>query len=444
MGAGLLATPLVAWLAAGATAPAAGAVRWGVLLLGAGLAVSTAHLGRPFRAPLATLGLGRSRLSAEIVVAGIALMLGIVTALLPHASPVLGFTTAAAALALLVTLGLVYALPGQQTWRGAVVWMPLSERPGLLARWRFGRDCGEVRPSRSAQRPRSCWPCDIAAARRCGDCRSCGPRRRSRRDTRRSSHAAISILVSRLALVDILPACCLLAGLPTIAAGLLGLGILVDRIAFYGFASQHTTEAEVGRVEAGHCVLTAVQGRRTRGSRPTPRSPAMHTLEPAASCQLLAFQIPILNSSSSQSSLLTVLPVLVYIVHRAAFQRELQAGSVGPRTGGLRGEEGLRGRPAPPGRRLPLRSRPQPGPAHQSEHRAQGGRDARRRGAARGAPGHRHRRLASARPPRAASAARCFAKRPSASSSKRASCRSTCEEVVDAVKDQWERLDRST
>jgi hypothetical protein len=57
------------------------------------------------------------------------------------------------------------------------------------------------------------------------------------------------ILVSRLALVDLLPACCLLAGLPSIAAGLLGLGILVDRIAFYGFASQHTTEAEVEQVE---------------------------------------------------------------------------------------------------------------------------------------------------------------------------------------------------
>ena len=57
------------------------------------------------------------------------------------------------------------------------------------------------------------------------------------------------ILASRLALVDILPAGCLLAGLPTLAAGLLALGILVDRVAFYGFASQHTTEAEVGWVE---------------------------------------------------------------------------------------------------------------------------------------------------------------------------------------------------
>jgi hypothetical protein len=131
MGAGLLATPLAVWLVTGTTAPAAGAVRWGALLLGAGLAVSTAHLGRPFRAPLASVGIGRSRLSAEVVVAAVALILGIVTALLPDGSELLGFATAAAALAFLVALGLVYALPGQQTWRGAPVWMPLTESLGF-------------------------------------------------------------------------------------------------------------------------------------------------------------------------------------------------------------------------------------------------------------------------------------------------------------------------
>jgi DMSO reductase anchor subunit len=246
MGAGLLATPIVAWLAAGATAPAAGAVRLGVLLLGAGLAVSTAHLGRPFRAPLATVGIGRSRLSAEIAVAGVALLLGIVTALLPNVSAFLGFTTAAAALAFLVALGLVYALPGQQTWRGAVVWMPLTEGLGFSlvafgAMWSgplvaigvaavgvLAADAALL----AAQRMSLVRPGTPPAPRY--------PPVFARRDL---------ILVSRLALVDVLPAGCLLAGLPSIAAGLLGLGILVDRIAFYGFASQHTTEAEVERVE---------------------------------------------------------------------------------------------------------------------------------------------------------------------------------------------------
>jgi DMSO reductase anchor subunit len=247
LGAGLLATPIVAWLAAGTTAPAAGALRWGVLLLGAGLVVSTVHLGRPFRAPLASLGLGRSRLSAEVVVAGVALLLGIATALLPHVSPVLDLTTAAAAVALLATLGLVYALPGQQTWRGAVVWMPLtsgvafsavalaafrgeaSVAIGAVATVALAADTALVVVRRLALTvPR------VPLAPRY-------PSVFARRQT---------LLAARFALVDILPGCGLLAGLPQAAAGLLGLGILVDRLGFYGFASQHTTEAEVQQVEA--------------------------------------------------------------------------------------------------------------------------------------------------------------------------------------------------
>jgi DMSO reductase anchor subunit len=246
MGAGLLATPLVAWLAAGITAPAAGAVGWGALLLGAGLAVSTAHLGRPFRAPLATVGIGRSRLSTEVVVAGVALILGIVTALLPERSALLGFATAAAALAFLVSLGLVYALPGQQTWRGAVVWMPLTAGLGFggvsfAAMWSGPSVAVSVAAVGilaadtvllTARWMSLALPKTRLAPRY--------PPVFARRDL---------ILVSRLALVDILPVCFLLAGLPSIAAGLLGLGILVDRVGFYGFASQHTTEAELQRVE---------------------------------------------------------------------------------------------------------------------------------------------------------------------------------------------------
>jgi DMSO reductase anchor subunit len=246
MGAGLLATPLAAWIAAGTAAPATGAVRWGALLLGAGLAVSIAHLGRPLRAPLATLGIGRSRLSAETVVAGIALLLGIATALLPDAPPVLGLTTAAAALALLVMLGLVYALPGQQTWRGAVVWMPLTAGLGFCA-VAFGAMWSGPSVAVSAAAV-GILAADTAllTARRMSltlPQTRLAPRYPSvfaRRDL---------ILMSRLALVDVLPVCFLLAGLPSVAAGLLAFGILVDRIGFYGFTSQHTTEAEVEWVE---------------------------------------------------------------------------------------------------------------------------------------------------------------------------------------------------
>ena len=246
MGAGLLATPLVAWLVAGTIAPAAGAVRWGALPLGVGLVVSTVHLGRPLRAPMAALGVGRSRLSAEIVVAGIALMLGTATVLIQDVSPLLDFTTAAAAVAFLVALGLVYSLPGQQTWRGAVVWMPLSAGLGFSAVV-FG----------------AIWSGPLAAVSvaavgiLAADTALLVVRRMSLTDPRMPlapRYPSIfarrkMLLAARLGLVDILPACFLLAGLPAVAAGLLAFGILVDRIAFYGFASQHTTEAEVQRVE---------------------------------------------------------------------------------------------------------------------------------------------------------------------------------------------------
>ena len=246
LGAGLMAAPLIAWLVSGTTAAALDCIRLGAPLLGAGLAVSTAHLGRPFRAPLSAAGFGRSRLSTEIVVAGTALALGIVEALLPQASPVLGLTTAAAALALLVTLGLVYALPGQQTWRGAVVWMPLTS--GLaFATVAFGAtSSGPLVATGMAAAGILAADAALLAARRMSLVRPeapLAPRYPSvfaRRDL---------VLLSRLALVDILPAGCMLAGLPAVAAGLLGLGILLDRIAFYGFASQHTTEAELLQVE---------------------------------------------------------------------------------------------------------------------------------------------------------------------------------------------------
>ncbi len=254
MGAGLLATPLFAWAIAGTPAPAAGALPWGTLLLGAGLAVSLAHLGRPLRAPLAPLGLGRSRLSAEIVCAGVALFFGAAAAVFHYVSPVLDIAAALAPSRSCVTLGLVYSLPGQLTWRGAVVGMPLSSglgfgavslaglwgdavvAVGALAAVALAVDTGLLILRRSAlvfpRRPLSPRYPAIFARRQV-------------------------LLAARFLLVDILPGICLLAGLPAAAAGLLALGILVDRLSFYGLACQHTTEAEVARVESLLATLTA-------------------------------------------------------------------------------------------------------------------------------------------------------------------------------------------
>jgi DMSO reductase anchor subunit len=245
-GAGLLATPLLSWVAAGTPAPAAATVQWGALLLAAGLVVSLAHLGRPLRAPLVSGGLGRSRLSAEVVAGVVATLLGATAAFLPYVSPILDVATALAAIVFLVTLGLVYTLPGQRTWRGVVVWVPLTSglgfgAVGLAASWgeamaAIGAVAAVALAADTAllivRRLALVWPPAPVAPR----------------------YPAIfarlqSILFARFALVDILPGCCLLASLRWTAVALLGLGILVDRVSFYGLAAQQTTESEVERVE---------------------------------------------------------------------------------------------------------------------------------------------------------------------------------------------------
>ena len=146
----------------------------------------------------------------------------------------------------LVTLGLVYALPGQQTWRGAVVWMPLTSglgfgAVGLAAFWgealtAIGAVAAIVLAADTAllvvRRLALVWPREPVAPRY--------PAVFARRQ---------ALLLARFALVDILPGLCLLAGFRWTAVALFGLGILVDRAAFYGLAAQRTTESEVARVE---------------------------------------------------------------------------------------------------------------------------------------------------------------------------------------------------
>lgn len=246
MGAGLLATPLLASAAAGTPAPATVSLRWGAALLAVGLAVSFAHLGRPLRAPLASSGLGRSPLSAEVVAAAVAAIAGATAAFLPYVSPVLDLAAAAAAVVFLVTLGLVYALPGQQTWRGAVAWMPLTSglgfgAVGLAAFWgealtAIGAVAATVLAADTAllvvRRLALVWPREPVAPRY--------PAVFARRQ---------ALLLARFALVDILPGLGLLAGFRWTAVALFGLGVLVDRAAFYGLAAQRTTESEVARVE---------------------------------------------------------------------------------------------------------------------------------------------------------------------------------------------------
>lgn len=246
MGAGLLTTPLVAWAAAGVPAPAATCVGWGAIVLAAGLVVSLAHLGKPLRAPRSASGIGRSRLSAEVAAGCVATALGAAVAFFPYVSAVLEIATAIAGVVFLVTLGQVYALPGQQTWRGVTAWMPVTlglgfGAVGLAASWgeamaAIGAMAAAALAADTAllvvRRSAISWP-KVPLAPRYPDVFA----------------RAQALLMGRFVLVDLLPGAGLLAGLRETAVLLLGLGVLVDRIGFYGLAAQRTTESEIARVE---------------------------------------------------------------------------------------------------------------------------------------------------------------------------------------------------
>jgi hypothetical protein len=57
------------------------------------------------------------------------------------------------------------------------------------------------------------------------------------------------LLAARFLLVDALPLFSLFAWPTPLAAAIAAAGIVVDRFGFYALAIQHTTEAEIGRVE---------------------------------------------------------------------------------------------------------------------------------------------------------------------------------------------------
>jgi DMSO reductase anchor subunit len=227
---------------AGAPAMASGAG-----LLAAGLAVSLGHLGQKRRAGLAVRGAGRSALSNEALLAGLALAGAAAVAGLGIAGVGSPFATAAAGVlnaAFLVSIGLVYRVGGQRTWQGfsaatpltgglafgAIALQTLAVPGGVYAatlliiaidallfslRW---RDVVGIALSEAV--PANPWMI-----------------RRTR------------LLAARIFLLDVIPLF-LLAVSPTFLAALVAAaGLFVDRFGFYALAVQHTTEYEVATVE---------------------------------------------------------------------------------------------------------------------------------------------------------------------------------------------------
>lgn len=89
------------------------------------LAVAGLHLGRKLRAPLAVLGVGRSWLSAEVLLAGLFVLLAVFSGRVVMWYHIVDMTDRVAlvlqalvGLAAVIALVRVYALPGQVGWRG--------------------------------------------------------------------------------------------------------------------------------------------------------------------------------------------------------------------------------------------------------------------------------------------------------------------------------------
>lgn len=246
VGAGLLVTPLLAALSGEAPLSTASVLPYGVLLLGAGLAISLVHLGRPLRAPMAVLAIGRSRLSTEVLAGELAVVLGGAAALLPDPPTALTSTAAVAALTFLVALGLVYSLKGQVAWRGAVVAVPVTTAVGIgVLVW-----AAIAAPASTTARwlPAVILLADLTLVLF----------RRGRLAHLPEPFAPLYprwfavrtwLLAVRVLLVDVVPCTLVLASAPLPAAVVLAVGILMDRLAFYGLAAQTTTESAVALAE---------------------------------------------------------------------------------------------------------------------------------------------------------------------------------------------------
>jgi len=223
----------------------------GVGLLCFGLLVSLAHPGRPGRMVQVSRGLGRSALSLEVLLATWVMVAALTAALLGRlagdtaATRVSHALAACLALAFLTSIGLVYRLGGQRTWGGPTVLAPvtLGLAFGVALVVARGSDPQIAGPCLVllgldavvfAARSRAVWLLDSSFV-------PTHPRLFARRRP---------LLALRLTLVDLIPALLLALGHPVGAVIVLGVGVFVDRLAFYGLAAQRTSEAEIQHVES--------------------------------------------------------------------------------------------------------------------------------------------------------------------------------------------------
>ncbi len=222
---------------------------WATLLVAVGLGVSMNHLGWSRRFALAARRAGASALSTEAVLAGATLVAGAALAWTPESligPRLLVWVSGPIALAFLLSIGLVYRLPGQLTWPAVAAAGP------LLTGFAFGLVAHAAGSPNSLPRTLHVTLAALAA-----DALVFGGRWAAVSKVQpwlTPSHLGLFahrrlLLLARLVLVTAAPATLLAARMPAPADLAFGVGLLVDRLAFYGLAVQHTTEAEIERVE---------------------------------------------------------------------------------------------------------------------------------------------------------------------------------------------------
>jgi DMSO reductase anchor subunit len=245
-GAGLVAASAYAELVHGVVSGRL--VAAGAVLLAAGLLVSLGHLGQRRRAALAARGAGRSALSNEALAAGLALAAAALAAGLDlggaHARAVTAMAGAVNA-AFLVSIGLVYRIRGQRTWRGCSAVTPLT---GGLA---FGAIAAQALTGTGGLFPGTLLLIAVDAllfTRRWRDVAGIAFTEATLANPWFVNRS--QLLAARLLLVDVIPFV-LLAVSPTPAAVVAAAaGLVVDRFGFYALVIQHTTEHDIAGVEA--------------------------------------------------------------------------------------------------------------------------------------------------------------------------------------------------
>jgi DMSO reductase anchor subunit len=262
-GAGIIAAQPLAW-AVGAPALPGGntAGLWGPGLITLGLLVSLAHLGQPARLLQVRRRAGRSALSNEVILASGTVAVSGVASLVSGqgaVGEVLRLLAAIFATAFLASLGLVYRLGGQRAWEGAAAAGPVVSGLALGA------------TLLAAGHARAGGPVGLLAVFFVGVDASVFAARWAglgRLDPSLTpGHSPLFpwrhvILGLRVALFDVLSLGLLVTGREGAAVAALAAGLAVDRLAFYGLAVQHTTEAEIARAEGVIAELDSISANR--------------------------------------------------------------------------------------------------------------------------------------------------------------------------------------